>query len=159
LADKWKGRIKEALDLAGQSLDQATSLSAKIHAEVTRMLACHDKLVSENEQVIKVVMEDMDRFERVLDAAKVYKLRSEKTAFLARQWLNSDAVTPLLTALSEEMMNTGALVEVEKFKLAAQKMGIDFPSFWSCPSRAMSKPRPTSSPSFTKTLQYWKRLW
>jgi hypothetical protein len=71
-------------------------------------------------------MSDMDRFERVLDAAKVYKLRSERTSYIARRWLDSEEVVPMLNALSQEMMYTGALVEVEKFKLAAQKMGVDF---------------------------------
>ena len=43
----------------------------KICQEVARMLEVHDKLVADNEQVIKLVLEDMDRFERVLDATKV----------------------------------------------------------------------------------------
>lgn len=113
--------------MASQYLDQAFEVSTKICQDVARMLEIHEKLVSQNEQVIKTVMEDIDRFEMVLDAAKVYKLQSERSSFIARQWLNSEAMTLLLTALSQEMINTGALVEVEKFKLVAQKMGIDFP--------------------------------
>lgn len=127
LAEKRRGRIKESLNFASQSLDQASSASMNICRNMARMLEVHDKLISENEQVTKVVMEDMDRFERVLDAAKIYKLRSERKFHIARQWLDSEAVVPLLTALSQEMMNTGALVEVEKFKLASARMGVDFP--------------------------------
>lgn len=64
-----EGRIRESLEKASQSLGHASDQAINICQEVARMLEAHDKLVSENEQVIKVVMEDMDRFDRVLDAA------------------------------------------------------------------------------------------
>ena len=50
----------------------------KIFQDVAKMLEVHDKLVSDNEQVIKLGLEDMECFERVLDVAKVYKLQSER---------------------------------------------------------------------------------
>ena len=71
------------------------------------MLEVHDKLVTDNEQVIKLILEDMDRFERVLDLAKVYKLRSEKKSLIARQWLGSSAAIKFMTYLSSKMMNRG----------------------------------------------------
>ena len=61
-----------------QTLDQASEQSLKICQNVAKMLEVHDNLVSDNERVIKLVLEDMDCFERVLDAAKVYKLRSKR---------------------------------------------------------------------------------
>ena len=64
------------------------------------MLEVHDKLVSDNERVIKLVLEDMDRFERLLDAAKVYKLCSERHSCIARQWLGSNAAVLFMKDLS-----------------------------------------------------------
>lgn len=55
----------------------------KIFQDVAHMLEVHDKLVADNQQVIKLVLEDMDRFERVLDAAKVYKLQFERDSWIA----------------------------------------------------------------------------
>ena len=55
MAEKWSGRIKEHLDLAGQTLDQATDQSMKICQDVAHMLEVHDKLVADNERVIKLV--------------------------------------------------------------------------------------------------------
>lgn len=104
MADIWRGRIKEYLDLAGQTLDQAADQSLKICQEVARMLKVQDKFVADNEHVIKLFLEDMDRFEKGLDAAKVYKLRSKRHSWIARQWLGSDATVPFMRNLSTEMI-------------------------------------------------------
>lgn len=102
----------------------------KISQDVAQMLELHDKLVMDIEQVIKLVLEDMNPFKRVLDVANVYKLRSERQSKIARQWLGSDAAVKFMTNLSSEMMNNGALAELEKFKLVARKTGVDLTSFW-----------------------------
>ena len=83
MVEKWRGRIKKHLNLAGRTLDQAIDQSMKIFQNVAHMLEVHDKLVADNQQVIKLVLEDMDRFERVLDAAKVYKLQFERDSWIA----------------------------------------------------------------------------
>lgn len=90
-----------------QSLSQLFDQAMKIYQEVALMLEAHDKLVSKNEQVIKTVMAYMDRFEKVVDATKVHNLRSERQSWITRQRLRSEAMIPLLTAMSQEMMNTG----------------------------------------------------
>ena len=49
--------------------------------------------------MIKLVLEDMELFERVLNAAKVYKLRSKRDSLIARQWLGSNAAVEFMTIL------------------------------------------------------------
>ena len=44
--------------------------------------------------------------------------------------MGSNDALKFMVNLSTEMMNSGVLVELEKFKLAAGKMGVNFEKFW-----------------------------
>ena len=90
------------------------------------MLKVHDKVFGEYEKFSKMMQEDMDQFERVLDAAKVCKLQSERKSWIARKLIDYNDTLQFMTELLIQMMNSGALVDMEKFKLPAEKIGVNF---------------------------------
>ena len=54
------------------------------------LLDIHDELVHQNQHLGKQVLDDMDRYQVLLEAARFLKLRSERRARIARDWLVSD---------------------------------------------------------------------
>jgi acyl-CoA reductase-like NAD-dependent aldehyde dehydrogenase len=70
----------------------------------------------------------LERFQEILSVAKVHKLRSERKARTARDWLTSDEpeAETFLNKLTEEMMDAGTLINQEQFRLAAVALGVNF---------------------------------
>ena len=88
----------------------------------------HAKLVHQNQSLMLQVSDDLAMFQTVLSAAKLYKLRSERRARIARDWLTSDEpeVSSFLGDLTAEMMEASSKISDEKYRLAAAELGVDF---------------------------------
>lgn len=87
-------------------------------------------LVHQNQFMAKQVADDMERFIELLEVAKIHKLRSERQARNARDWLTSDEpeATSFLGNLTTKMMEASTVIGDERYRLAAAKMGVDFDS-------------------------------
>lgn len=72
----------------------------------------------------------MVKFNILLDAARVHKLRFERRARNARDWLTYDEskAATFLDKLTLEMMEASAMISLESFRLAVTAMGLDFDS-------------------------------
>ena len=86
--------------------------------------------ICQNQSLMKRVSDDLTKFKALLSAAKVYKLRSERRARIARDWLTSDEpeASSFLGDLTAEMMGASSRISDEKYCLAAVKLGINFDS-------------------------------
>lgn len=67
----------------------------------------------------------MRKVELVADAAKYYKLRSERKGRIAKEWLSSVDCGAFMAKLSGEMINNGIQMEAEAHRLAAIELGVD----------------------------------
>ena len=140
LAEIWRTRTEEHLDTTGPKMDHAADQALMLCNQVAKMLKTDNKLVVENDKFAKMVLDDMERFHRILDQTKVYKLQYERKSWIARKWMGYDEALKFMTDLSTEMMNSGALVELEKFKLAVGKMGWTSKSYQSWLSQVLTRP-------------------
>ena len=72
----------------------------------------------------------MEKYKVLLDAARVYKLRSKKQARIARDWHTSDEpeASSFFGDLTAEMMNSSSMISDERYRLAAAELGFDFDS-------------------------------
>lgn len=106
--EQWRERASKQLEISIGNLDKATGFSATLGHEVGELTEAHRKLVHQKQFLSKQVEEDLKTFKLLLDAAKIYKLRSERRARKARDWLTSDKpeATTFLDNLSHEMMET-----------------------------------------------------
>ena len=88
----------------------------------------HDQLVHQNQYLGKQVLEDMEKYRVLLEAAKVHKLRSERRTRIAQGWLTSDEpeASSFFGDLTSEMMNASSLISDERYRLAAAELGVDF---------------------------------
>ena len=112
------------------SLDAACNMSATLGHETGRLMDVQARLVCQNQSLMRQVSDDLAKFETLLSAAKVYKLRSERRARIARDWLTSDEpeASCFLGDLTVEMMGASSLISEEKYRLAAAELGINFDS-------------------------------
>ena len=65
-------------------------MSATLGHETGRLMDIHARLVYQNQSLVKQVSDDLEKFKILLSASKVYKLRSERRAKIARDWLTSN---------------------------------------------------------------------
>ena len=56
---------------------------------------------------------------------EVHKLRSERKAQIAKDWLSSNECGAFMAKLSGEMINNGILLEAEAHRLAAAELRVD----------------------------------
>ena len=121
--------------MAGQKPDQASNQALSLSNQVADMLKIHDKLVVEHNKFSKMVLEDRDWFDRVLDTAN-YKLRSKRESWIAQKRMG--------------LTNSGTLVGMENFKLATEKMGVDFQKLRelveSSPTRPLTQTKNNNGP-------------
>ena len=87
-------------------MDAASSMSATLGHEAGRLMDIHARLVYQNQFLMQQVSDDQAKFETLLSAAKIYKLRSDRRARIARDWLTSDKpeASSFLGDLTVEMM-------------------------------------------------------
>ena len=111
-------------------MDAASNLSATLGHEIGRLMDIHAKLVYQNQSLMHQVSDDLTKFQTLLSAAKIYKLRSERQARIARDWLTSDEpeVSSFLGDFTAEMMDASSRISDEKYRLAAAELGVDFDS-------------------------------
>ena len=111
-------------------MDAASNMSATLGHEVGRLMDVHARLVYQNQYLIQQVSDDLAKFKTLLSAAKVYKLRSERRARIARDWLISDEpeASSFLGDLTTELMEANSKISDEKYRLAAAELGVDFDS-------------------------------
>ncbi|XP_057524313.1 uncharacterized protein LOC130804017 isoform X2 [Amaranthus tricolor] len=128
--EQWREKAKKQLEGTIGSLDAASSLSATLGHETRRLMDIHARLVYQNQSLMHQVSDDLAKFQTLLSAAKVYKLRSERRAKIARDWLTSDEpeASSFLGDLTAEMMDAGFRISDEKYRLAAAELGINFDS-------------------------------
>ena len=90
----------------------------------------HARLVYQNQSLMNQVSEDLAKFKSLLSAPKMYKLRSERRARTARDWLTSDEpeASSFLGDLTAELMDDSFMISDEKYRLAAAELGINFDS-------------------------------
>ena len=99
-------------------------------AETGRLMDIHARLVYQNQSLMNQVSEDLAKFKSLLSAPKMYKLRSERRARTARDWLTSDEpeASSFLGDLTAELMDDSFMISDEKYRLAAAELGINFDS-------------------------------
>ena len=112
------------------SLDAASNMSTTLGHETGRLMDIHARLVYQNRSLMKQVSDDLAKFKTLLFAAKVYKLRSERRARIARDWLTSDEpeASSFLGDLTAEMMGVSSMISNEKYRLAAAELSDNFDS-------------------------------
>ena len=105
-------------------------MSATLGHEIGRLMDIHAKFVHQNQSLMLQVSDNLAKFQTVLSAAKVYKLRSERRARIARDWLTSDEpeTSSFLGDLTSEMIEASSKISDEKYRLAAAELGVDFDS-------------------------------
>ena len=126
--EQWREKAKKQLEGTIGSLDAASNMSATLGHEIGRLMDIHARLVHQNQSLMHQVSDDLAKFQTVLSAARVYKLRSERRARMARDWLTSDEpeVSSFLGDLTAEMMEASSKISDEKYRLAAAELGVDF---------------------------------
>lgn len=109
-------------------LDKATSLSATIGHDTARLMDVHNKLFHQNQFLNKQVSKDLETYKVFLDAATVYKLRSERQVKIARDWITSDEpeASSFSGDLTAETMNASSLISEERYSLVATELDVDF---------------------------------
>lgn len=67
-----------------------------------------------------------------MDAARIYKLKLERRARLAKDWLTSDepVAATFLGDLTDEMRVASLMLTVERYRLVVAALGIDFESLY-----------------------------
>ena len=112
------------------SLDATSNMSATLGHETGCQMDIHARLIYQNQSLVKQVSDDLDKFKILLSVVKVYKLRSERRARIARDWLTSDEpeASSFLGDLTAEMMGASSMINDEKYRLAAAELGVNFDS-------------------------------
>lgn len=129
-ASEWREAASKALEGSIANLDKATTMSATLSHGVSELVDAYNKYSSQTQFLKKQVEEDVARFNKLLEAARVFKHRSERRARIARDLLKSyepEAET-FLDGLTAEMMEASALISFEQVRLAAAELGLDFDS-------------------------------
>ena len=129
--EQWRKKAKKRLEGAIGSMDAASSMSATLDHEVEHLMDVHARLVHQNQSLMQQLSAVLAKFKTLLSAVKVFKLRSERRARIARDWLTSDEpeASSFLGDLTAKMMGAGSMISDEKYRLAAAELGVDFDSF------------------------------
>lgn len=82
----------------------------------------------ENQFLNKQVLEDIEKYNVVLEVARTFKMMFERWAMNAKDWLKSDdsEAVNFLGSLKTEMMDASTLISDERYRLAATKLGMDY---------------------------------
>ena len=128
--EQWREKARKQLEGTIGGLDAASNMSATLGHEVGRLMDVHARLVHQNQSLMQRVSDDMANFKTLLSVSKVYKLRSERRARIARDWLTSDEpeASSFLGDLTAQMMEASSRISDEKYRLAAAELGVDFDS-------------------------------
>ena len=128
--EQWRERAKKRLEETIGNLDAASNMSATLGHETGRLMDIHARMICQNQSLVKQVSDDLDKFKILLSVAKVYKLRSERRARIARDWLTSDEpeASSFLGDLTSEMMDASSMISDEKYRMAAAELGVNFDS-------------------------------
>lgn len=99
----------------GEFGQEATGLSVTIGNDVSCLIDTHARLVHENQFLNKQVLDDIDKYNVVLEVARIYKMFFERRARNAKDWLKSDdpEAVDFLENLTTEMMDASALISDE----------------------------------------------
>ena len=139
--EQWRERAKKQLEETIGSLDAASNMSATLGHETGRLMDIHARLVHQNQSLMHQVSDDLAKVQSLLSAAKIYKLRSERRARIARDWLTSDEpeASSFLGDLTAEMMDASSRISDENYRLAAAELGFDFDSLKQRPIKREKK--------------------
>lgn len=126
--EQWWEMAKKRGEASIGNLDKASNISATLMHELGEFVDVHRKLVHQNQCLSKQVEEDLDKLQELLSVAKIHKLRSERRARNARDWLNSDEpeAATFLDRLTHDMMKASTMINEETFRLATTGLGMDF---------------------------------
>lgn len=126
--EQWRERALQQLESSVGNLDKVTGLSATLGHGISDLVDAYNKFDRQTQFLTKQVEEDVAKFNELLAAAKVHKLRSERRARVVRDWFSSDdpEAETFLDRLTQEMMDSSALISFEQFRLAAEDLGLDF---------------------------------
>ena len=120
--EQWREKARKRLEGAIRSLDAVSGMSAALGYKVGHLMDVHARLVHQNQSLMQLVSDDLTKFKTLLSAAKVYKLRSERRARIARDWLTSDEPE------TAKVYKLRSRISDEKYRLAAAELGLDFDS-------------------------------
>lgn len=126
--EQWRERAKKRLEETAANLDKATGLFATIGHAVSCLIDTHAKLVHENQFLNKQVLDDIEKYNAVLEVARIYKMLFEKRAKIPKDWLRSDdpEAVSFLGSLTTEMMDASTLISDERYRLAVTELGMDY---------------------------------
>ena len=115
--EQWRERAKKQLEGTIGSLDAASNMSATLGHETGCLMDIHAKLVHQSQSLMHQVSDDLAKFQTFLSAAKLYKLRSERRAWIVRDWLTSDEpeASSFLGDLTVEMMDASSRISDKKY--------------------------------------------
>ena len=75
------------------------------------------------EQLDKLLKVNKSWMEFVIDVTKVYQLKEKQRGRIAKDQLDSDEGTHLMTRLSGEMITIGTMLEAESYRIVAERDG------------------------------------
>ena len=128
--EQWREKARKQLEGTVGNLDAASNMSATLSHEIGHLMDIHARLVRQNQSLLRQVSNDLDKFQSLLSAARIYKLCLGRKSRIARDWLTSDEpeASSFLGALTAEMVGTGTMISDEKFRLAVAELGVNFDS-------------------------------
>lgn len=125
VAEQWRVRLKDILAETRGKLESSANLASKVATNVVDVLAVFDSTSSQSRKMFTYLEETVRKVELVSEAAKFYKLKSERQGRIAKDWLSSEDCGAFMAKLSGEMINNGIQLEAEAHRLAAVELGVD----------------------------------